>query len=77
MADFERIFPYDSYGKDRAHHFGPFWEQDFGAMSGGNCSPGPFVLLLISNLARLILHLFSRKRAEYCFESTVSEERTH
>ena len=33
LADFECIFPYDSYGRD--NHFGPFWEKDFGAISGG------------------------------------------
>ena len=29
------------------HHFRPFQDKDFGAVSGGPLSPGPFVLLLI------------------------------
>ena len=34
MADFECRFLCDSYGRTE-HHFGPFWEKDFGAISGG------------------------------------------
>ena len=34
---------------------------------------GPFLRSFPGNEA----HIFSRKRAEYCFESTVSEKRTH
>ena len=38
---------------DRAErHFVPFWEKDFGAISGGPPSPGPFVLLLSHYLWR-------------------------
>ena len=33
LADFECRFPYDSYGRGE-HHFGPFWGEDFGAISG-------------------------------------------
>ena len=40
---FERRFPHMTPMERAEHHFGPFWEKDFGAISGGHFFSRPLL----------------------------------
>ena len=53
------------------HHFGPFWEKDFGQYPAAPSSPGPFGLLLICSEAKTYSQSQKFPRtAPTCFEQS-------